>query len=216
MEYKLYIGICGLIGAGKTTLAEALGNVMKLPVHYEEVVENAYLEDFYSDMAKYAFPLQVHLLNKRFKQQQQIIWSDQGAIQDRTIYEDGIFAKMLMESNIMNARDYKTYTELFHNISNFMRRPNVIVYLSVSPEESLQRIQQRSRDMETKITIDYLRSLHNAYESFIVEISKIIPVIKVDWNTFHEAKEVATKILEEYAKIREIHSVKWWTGEPHY
>ena len=90
----LFIGISGLIGAGKSTLAAALGEEMGLPVYYEPVADNEYLEDFYKDMKKHGFALQVWLLNKRFEQQQKIIWSGQGGVQDRTIYEDTIFAKV--------------------------------------------------------------------------------------------------------------------------
>lgn len=133
----LFIGISGLIGAGKTTLATSLSKVLNLPVYYEEVLDNSYLEDFYQDMRKYSFPLQIHLLNKRFRQQQQIIWQGRGGVQDRTIYEDGIFAKMLADSGLMDSRDYATYVELFNNMANFMRRPNIIVHLDVSPKESL-------------------------------------------------------------------------------
>ena len=94
---NVYISIAGLIGAGKTTLATALGKTLNLPVHFEPVSDNAYLEDFYADMSRYGFPLQIYLLNKRFRQQQQIVWEGRGGVQDRTIYEDAIFAKMLRE-----------------------------------------------------------------------------------------------------------------------
>lgn len=94
---NVYISIAGLIGAGKTTLAKALAEVLGLPVHYEPVTDNVYLEDFYKDMKRYGFPLQIYLLNKRYRQQQQIVWEGRGGVQDRTIYEDAIFAKMLRE-----------------------------------------------------------------------------------------------------------------------
>ena len=96
LDYGLkgaFIGISGIIGAGKTTLAQALGEELHLPVYYENVAGNSYLADFYADQAKYAFPLQVHLLNQRFRQHQQIIWTG-GGVQDRTIYEDTVFAKV--------------------------------------------------------------------------------------------------------------------------
>jgi len=109
--------------AGKTTLATSLGKVLGLPVFYEEVIENEYLADFYKDMKKYAFPLQIYLLNRRFRQHQQIIWQGKGGVQDRTIYEDSVFARMLMESGNMDERDYRTYTELFNNMANFSMFP---------------------------------------------------------------------------------------------
>lgn len=190
----LFISISGIIGAGKTTLTTALGEVMSLPVHYEGVIDNIYLSDFYKDMKKYSFPLQIYLLNKRFQQHQKIVWMGKGGVQDRTIYEDSIFAKMLMEQGNIEKRDYDTYLELFSNMSNFMRKPNLIVHLDVKPETSLKRIKERSRNCETSITLDYLKDLYTAYEKFITSISKEIPVIRVDWNTYRDPKEIANEI----------------------
>lgn len=206
---KVFIGISGLIGAGKSTLATELGKILNLPVYYEDVIENSYLADFYKDMKTYAFPLQIHLLNKRFRQQQQIIWQDRGAVQDRTIYEDSIFARMLKESGHMDERDYQTYLELFGNMSNFMKKPNVIVFLDVSPEESFERIKKRARVMEQTIPLAYLQALAKAYEDFIKDISKVIPVIRVNWNEFQSSEEMARKIKEEYEKISIIHDIEF-------
>uniref|UniRef100_A0A6B2LJ06 Deoxynucleoside kinase domain-containing protein n=1 Tax=Arcella intermedia TaxID=1963864 RepID=A0A6B2LJ06_9EUKA len=206
---KVFIGIAGLIGAGKSTLAQSLATKLNLPAYFEEVTENDYLQDFYKDMKKHSFALQVYLLNRRFKQHQQIIWQGKGGVQDRTIYEDAVFAKMLKEDGLMEERDYQTYLDLSNNMSNFMRKPNLIVYLDVSPEVSLKRIQERGREMEKTITLKYLQSLHNAYEAFILSISKVIPVIRVDWNQFHTPEEMAEKIKEEYHKLQTIHTVNW-------
>jgi deoxyadenosine kinase len=166
---------------GKSTLATKLAERLKLPVYYEPVKDNEYLADFYKDIKKYSFAMQVYLLNKRFGQQQVIIWQGQGGVQDRTIYEDSIFAKMLADSGLMDSRDYQTYLDLFQHMSNFMKKPNIIVHLDVSPEESYRRIQMRGRECEAGISLEYLRNLHRAYEEFILDISKIIPVIKVGW-----------------------------------
>ena len=103
-----FIGISGIIGAGKTTLAKALGEVMNLPVYYEPIVENEYLTDFYKDMKRYSFSFQIYLLNVRFRQHQQVLWNGTGGIQDRTLYEDSIFAKVLYEDGNMEEREYKT------------------------------------------------------------------------------------------------------------
>jgi len=195
------------IGSGKSTLATALGQALDLPVYYEPVIDNVYLEDFYKDMEKYAFPLQIFLLNKRFKQQQQIIWQGKGGVLDRTIYEDGVFARMLKDSGHMDDRDYKTYMELFQNMSNFMQKPNIIVHLDVSPEESFRRIKMRSRDCESGVPLEYLKALHAAYEVFIQDISRVIPVIKVDYREFQTAEEMAKVIKTEYAKIANIRTV---------
>lgn len=206
---KVFIGISGLIGAGKSTLATTLGKVLDLPVYYEPVIDNVYLADFYADMKRYAFPLQIFLLNKRFKQQQQIICQGQGGVLDRTIYEDGVFVRMLLDSGLMEGRDYRTYMELFQNMSNFMKKPNIIVHLDVSPEESLRRIQMRSRGCESGISLEYLTALHAAYERFIKDIARVIPVIKVDYERFHTAEEMAEVIKAEYTKIANIRQVRF-------
>ena len=171
-----FIGISGLIGAGKTTLARELGKVLNLPVYYEPIVENEYLEDFYRDMKRYSFSFQIYLLNCRFRQHQQVLWNGTGGIQDRTLYEDSIFAKVLYEDGNMEEREYKTYLNLFRNMSNFMKKNTLIVHLDVKPEESLRRIKLRARGCEVGITVDYLTKLYNAYEEFLKEISKVIPV----------------------------------------
>ncbi len=191
----------------QSTLATALAKKLDLPVFYEPVVDNIYLEDFYTDMKKYAFPLQVYLLNARFKQHQQIIWQDVGGVQDRTIYEDSVFAKVLRDSGAMDDRDYQTYLELFRNMSNFMQKPNIIVHLDVTPEESLERIKARARGCEVTIGLDYLKLLHKAYDEFIDAIAKVIPVIKVRWDMFRPVDEVVEHIAEEYAKITNIRNV---------
>merc|ERR1711920_911456 len=204
---NVFIGISGLIGAGKSTLATALGEVLKLPVYYEPVIDNVYLEDFYKDMKKYAFPLQIFLLNKRFKQQQQIIWQGKGGVLDRTIYEDSVFARMLRDSGHMDERDYRTYMELFQNMSNFMQKPNIIVHLDVTPEESFRRIKMRSRACESSIPLEYLQALYKAYDVFIADIARVIPVIKVDYSQFRTAEEMAKVIKMEYGKIANIRTV---------
>lgn len=204
---NIFIGIAGMIGAGKSTLAAALGQHLGIDCYYEPVADNEYLQDFYRDTARYSFAMQVYLLNRRFQQHQEIIWRGRSAVQDRTIYEDSIFAKMLANTGLMDERDYRTYVELFRNMSNFMCKPSVIIYLDVSPEGSAERIRMRSRDVESTIKLDYLRALHDGYEEFVASISKVIPVIRVDYERFATAEEMAEVIKREYLDISFLRSV---------
>jgi len=205
----LFIGIAGMIGAGKSTLATRLGELLDLPVYYEPVKDNDYLADFYRDTAKYAFATQIYLLNRRFQQHQEIIWRGGGGVQDRTIYEDAVFAKMLVKLNLMEERDYNTYVSLFRHMSNFMCRPSVIVYLDVSPERSMDRIRMRSRDVESGISLEYLQALYAEYELFIADISRTVPVIRIDYDRFHSAEEMAEDIEREYLHSNFVREVTW-------
>lgn len=205
----LFIGIAGMIGAGKSTLATALGQHLKLPTYYEPVHDNEYLGDFYRDTPRYAFATQIYLLNRRFQQHQEIIWRGGGGVQDRTIYEDAVFAKTLVTLGLMEQRDYDTYLSLFRHMSNFMCRPSVIVYLDVSPERSMERIRLRQRDVETGISLDYLTALYDEYENFLRDISRSVPVIRVDWDTFRSVEEMAAVIEKEYLRGSFLRRVAW-------
>jgi deoxyadenosine kinase len=198
---NIFIGIAGMIGAGKSTLATALGQHLGIDTYYEPVGDNEYLADFYQDTARHSFAMQVYLLNRRFQQHQEIIWRGRSAVQDRTIYEDSIFAQMLARTGLMGERDYRTYAQLFKNMANFMCKPSVIVYLDVSPESSYERIQSRSRDVESGIKLDYLRALHQGYKAFIADVSRVIPVISVDYERFATAEEMAEVIKKEYLDV---------------
>lgn len=195
---NIFIGIAGMIGAGKSTLAAELGKHLGIDTYYEPVADNDYLADFYRDTARYSFAMQVYLLNRRFQQHQEIIWRGRSAVQDRTIYEDSIFAKMLARTGLMDQRDYQTYVSLFRNMSNFMCKPSVIVFLDVSPEASAERIRMRNRDIEANIELSYLAALHEGYEEFVAQISKVIPVIRVDYERFATAEQMASVIQREY------------------
>jgi deoxyadenosine kinase len=205
----LFIGIAGLIGAGKTTLAKALGEHLGLPVYYEPVADNEYLADFYRDTARYSFATQIYLLNRRFQQHQEIIWRGGGAVQDRTIYEDAIFARTLVQQDLMEARDYRTYVELFRHMSNFMCRPHLIVYLDLSPETSLARVRERSRDVESGVSLEYLTALHQEYERFVVDIARMVPVIRVSWEKYRDAEEMAAVIEREYLSGSFLREARW-------
>jgi len=194
---KAFIGTAGLIGVGKTTLANALGAHLGLDVYHEPLEDNVYLEDFYADTSRWAFSMQAYLLNRRFQQHQEIIWRGRGAIQDRTIYEDSIFAKVLVDMELMHPRDYETYLALYRNLSNFMCRPTAIVYLHARPEACHERITRRGRGFEKVISLEYLERLYAAYEAFVESISKTIPVIQVDWENFGDVEALANAISLE-------------------
>lgn len=194
---KAFIGTAGLIGVGKTTLANALGAHLGLDVYHEPLEDNVYLEDFYADTARWAFSMQAYLLNRRFQQHQEIIWRGRGAVQDRTIYEDSIFAKVLVDMGLMHPRDYETYLALYRNLSNFMCRPTAIVYLHARPEACHERIARRGREFERVIDLEYLQRLYAAYEEFVDNISKTIPVIQVDWENFGDVETLANVISRE-------------------
>lgn len=207
---NLFIGIAGMIGAGKTTLATALGRHMGLDVYYEPVEDNEYLADFYRDTARYSFATQIYLLNRRFQQHQEIIWRGRPAIQDRTIYEDAIFAKMLSKTGLMEPRDYRTYVDLFRHMSNFMCKPSAIIYLDVSPESSMARIRERSRDVESGVSIDYLAALHTEYDEFVEDISRRIPTIRVSWERYRDVEEMAEMIRSEYMNASFLREITNW------
>ena len=209
MSEDNFIGISGLIGAGKTTLAKALGKVLNLPVYYEPVIENEYLEDFYRDMKRYSFSFQIYLLNCRFRQHQQVLWNGTGGIQDRTLYEDSIFAKVLYEEGNMEEREYKTYLNLFKSMSNFMKKNTLIIHLDCKPEESLERIKKRARGCETGISLEYLTKLYNGYEEFIKQISKVIPVLRVNYSRFKSAEEMAEIIKKEYESMQNVKKIDY-------
>lgn len=198
---NLIISVSGIIGVGKSTLSAKLGKLYNADVYYEPVENNEYLDKFYNDMKKYSFPMQIYLLNHRFRQHQQMIWSTGNVIQDRSIYEDVIFAKMLREDGLMDELDFQTYRSLFQNMSNFLHRPDVIVYLDVKPEIALERVIKRARGCETGITLEYLQSLQKGYEDWLEDVCPRIPVIRVDWNIFRDTEDVV-KLINDKLKNR--------------
>lgn len=196
------IGISGIIGVGKSTLTKNLSEKLNITALYEPVETNEYLSKFYKDMYKYSFPMQIYLLNHRFRQHQQMVWSNNSVVQDRTIYEDVIFAKMLRESGMMEELDFNTYVSLFTNMTNFLHRPDVIIYLDVKPEEALRRVNMRSRDCESTLPLDYLYDLKDGYEDWLKDVETRIPVVRIDWNEFRDTDEVIEKVKKALATHR--------------
>jgi len=181
-----HIAICGNIGSGKTTLTEKLARHYGWTPLFESVDHNPYLRDFYQDMTKWAFHLQIFFLNSRFRQVMHIRDSKRPTIQDRTIYEDAyIFAANLRQAGFMSQRDFDCYSEIFNSMLEFVRRPDLLIYLKADIPKLVQQIEKRGRDYEYAIRIDYLRSLNAHYEEWIgnYKLGKllVIDVNKVDF-----------------------------------
>ena len=199
----MFIGVAGLIGVGKTTfttdLADHLGDGWKTA--YEPVETNPYLEDFYQDISRWTFNMQMFLLAQRFEQHQAVIW-DQchknggGVVQDRTIYEDTIFARMHRDDGLMDDRDWKTYIGHFNIMKGFLRYPDVIVYLRTDPNVALDRIRERARNAERGMELSYLHRLHKGYEEFADEMQRYTVVVPVNWTFFQPVEAVAQRVLD--------------------
>jgi deoxyadenosine/deoxycytidine kinase len=175
------ISIAGNIGAGKTTLTRNLAERLKWKPFYESVIDNPYLDDFYRDMRRWSFNLQIYFLAHRFRSQKEIVDLGHSAIQDRTIYEDvEIFAKSLYEQGYMPERDYQTYRQLFNDMVHFLPQPDLIIYLKSSVKTLLQRINLRGRDFEKTISPDYLEYLNLAYEKWIKEAKEKFTIFTVN------------------------------------
>ena len=166
----MHIAVAGNIGVGKTTLTELLAKNYNWEPHYESVDENPYLDDFYKDMQRWAFNLQVYFLNSRFAQLKEIQESGKKIIQDRTIYEDAhIFAPNLHAMGLMTSRDFDNYSSLFDLMASFVKPPDLLIYLRASVPTLVKQIQIRGRDYESSIRIDYLNRLNERYEAWMSE-----------------------------------------------
>ena len=164
----MHIAIVGNIGAGKTTLTALLANHLGYEPKFELVDTNPYLEDFYNDMKRWSFNLQIYFLNSRFKQVMEIQNSRDHIIQDRTIYEDAyIFAENLHEMGLMASRDYQNYLSIFDSIMGFVKAPDLLIYLRASVPTLVDHIRRRGREYETGIRTDYLSKLNEKYEHWI-------------------------------------------------
>jgi deoxyadenosine/deoxycytidine kinase len=164
----MHVAIAGNIGAGKTTLTNLLAKHYKWESQLEDVVDNPYLDDFYNQMERWSFNLQVYFLNSRFRQISQIRESGRDIIQDRTIYEDAhIFAPNLHAMGLMTNRDFENYRSLFDLMESFVEGPDLLIYLRSSISNLVSQIHKRGRDYENTISIDYLSRLNERYEAWI-------------------------------------------------
>ena len=193
----MQVAIAGNIGAGKTTLTQLLAKHYKWEPHYEEVVDNPYLDDFYHSMDRWSFNLQVYFLNSRFRQVLNMKKSGKNTIQDRTIYEDAhIFAPNLHAMGLMSNRDYDNYRQLFELMEGLVGPPDLLIYLRSSIPNLVGQIHKRGREYENSISIDYLNKLNERYENWIKGYDKgKLLIIDVDPINFVDNPEDLGQII---------------------
>lgn len=176
---SLFVAVAGNIGAGKSSLTRLLAGTFKWNPYFESVDDNPYLQDFYGDMKRWSFHLQMYFLANRFKSHKKMIESGMSVIQDRTIYEDAeIFAKNLYEIGKMDQRDYDNYVSLFHVMMEYLKPPDLLIYLRASVETLVRQIRQRGRGYEQSIPREYLEQLNRHYETWIGNY-KLGPVLVI-------------------------------------
>ena len=195
----MHIAIAGNIGSGKTTLAGLLAKHFGWEAHYEDADDNPYLNDFYDDMQRWSFNLQIYFLNSRFNQILEIRKKDKTVIQDRTIYEDAfIFAPNLHSMGLMSTRDFENYFTLFNLMSSLIQPPDLLLYLRASVPTLVNQIQNRGRKYENAIRLDYLKRLNERYEAWIesYNLGRLLIVEADDYN-FPDNTEDLGKIIDQ-------------------
>jgi deoxyadenosine/deoxycytidine kinase len=193
----MHIAVAGNIGAGKTTLTTLLSKHYKWMPHFEDADDNPYLNDFYEDMQRWSFNLQVYFLNSRFEQVLDIKKKGKTVIQDRTIYEDAyIFAPNLHSMGLMTTRDFENYFSLFKLMEQLVKAPDLLIYLRGSVPKLVSQISKRGREYENSIRLDYLKRLNERYEAWIstYDSGKLL-IIDIDNNNFEDNNEDLGKII---------------------
>jgi deoxyadenosine/deoxycytidine kinase len=194
-----HIAVAGNIGAGKTTLTELLSKHYKWIPHFEDVDRNPYLMDFYEDMPRWSFNLQIYFLNSRLRQLVEIQKGTETVIQDRTIYEDAnIFAPNLHEMGLMSKRDFDNYYHFFQTLKQMVHPPDLLIYLKASVPTLVGQIQKRGREYEENIRLDYLKRLNEYYNKWIDSYKEgTLLVIDIDKNKFPENEEHLGEIIQK-------------------
>ena len=195
----MHIAVAGNIGSGKTTLTNMLSKHYGWETHFEDVDHNPYLNDFYHDMQRWSFNLQVYFLNSRFNSIQRIQETGQNVIQDRTIYEDAfIFAPNLHSMGLMSTRDFDTYQSLFTSVKSMVSAPDLLIYLRATIPALVNQIQKRGRDYEDSIRLDYLKRLNERYEAWISTYTEgKLLIIEVDDMDFESKPEDLGAIISK-------------------
>lgn len=199
IQIFMLISVAGNIGSGKTTLTTLLAKHYNWEAFFEDTSDNPYLNDFYEDMQRWSFNLQIYFLKTRFGKTQELRKSGKNVIQDRTIYEDAfIFAPNLHSMGLMTTRDFESYFSLFELMDSFIDPPDLLIYLRASVPTLVNQIQKRGRDYEESIRIDYLKRLNERYEAWISEYdSGNLLVIDVDENNFSENAEDLGAVIQK-------------------
>lgn len=192
-----HIAIAGNIGAGKTTLTELLSKHYRWIPNFEDVDHNPYLMDFYEDMPRWSFNLQIYFLNSRLRQLVEIQQGSETVIQDRTIYEDAnIFAPNLHEMGLMSKRDYDNYFEFFQTLKTLVRPPDLMIYLQASVPTLVGQIQKRGREYEENIRLDYLKRLNDYYQKWVGDYKEgRLLILDVDKLKFAEREEDLGEVI---------------------
>ena len=198
----MHIAIAGNIGAGKTSLTELISKHYGWQAHYEDVIDNPYLDDFYTHMERWSFNLQIYFLRSRFQQLLAFKNNPKTIVQDRTVYEDAhIFAPNLNAMGLMSQRDYKNYIELFNLMESLVEGPEMLIYLRSSIPNLVSKIHKRGRDYENSISIEYLSRLNERYEAWISTYDKDkMVIIDVDDLDFVENKKDLESLISEIDK----------------
>ncbi len=193
----MHIAVAGNIGCGKTTLTRMLAKRYGWEPRYEPVDNNPYLADFYADMERWSYNLQIYFLNKRFKEVVEISKTDKVIIQDRTIFEDArIFATNLHNQGMMSDRDFQTYEELFELMMSLVRLPDLMIYIRSSIPTLVAQIQKRGREYEQTIRIDYLKGLSDLYEKWIDTYTGPLIIVDGDTVKFGESPEAFQQVTD--------------------
>jgi deoxyadenosine/deoxycytidine kinase len=196
---SMHIAVAGNIGSGKTTLTSLLSKHFGWDAHYEDVDDNPYLNDFYNDMQRWSFNLQIYFLNTRFNQILSFRRSGKTLVQDRTIYEDAyIFAPNLHSMGLMSTRDFENYFTLFNMLGSLIQPPDLVIYLRATVPTLVKQIQKRGRKYEDNIRLDYLRRLNERYEAWIesYKLGKML-IVDVDNNNFIDKPEDMSVVIDK-------------------
>ncbi|WP_236975690.1 deoxynucleoside kinase [Membranihabitans maritimus] len=199
MEKVFHIAVAGNIGAGKTTLTTSLSKYFGWKAHYESTENNPYLIDFYEDMKRWAFNLQIYFLNSRYQQILKIQQGENTVIQDRTIYEDAfIFAPNLHEIGLMSTRDFNNYKGLFDTMTSYISPPDLLIYIKAGIPTLVSHIQDRGREYEGNMSLDYLKKLNKRYEDWILSYNEgPLLVINADELDFKNDPEDLGEVIDK-------------------